>query len=116
MPHAVMRICNMSDTVVRDFYFSFPEDLCHQFMNKVTSVGLHPRISDGNRMTFESLLGHQPVDLRFMPVGNTMADLRPGVELYAVLDWMEKFGYHVTQLAESAIDAWCVSTYVFKKK
>jgi hypothetical protein len=56
MPHAVLRVTEMSGIVVKEFHLSFPEDLQRRFMSMFSGVGLSPRMNPGGHVKFEGEL------------------------------------------------------------
>ena len=53
MPHAILRVTNMSGIIVREFHLSFPEDLQRRFMSMFSGIGLKPSMNPGGHVTFE---------------------------------------------------------------
>ena len=53
MPHAILRVTNMTGIIVREFYLSFPEDLQRRFFSMFSGIGLKPLMNAGGEVEFE---------------------------------------------------------------
>ena len=53
MPHAILRVTNMTGIIVREFYLSFPEDLQRRFFSMFSGIGLKPKMNTGGEVKFE---------------------------------------------------------------
>lgn len=53
MPHAILRVTNMTGIIVREFHLSFPEDLQRRFFSMFSGIGLKPEMNAGGEVKFE---------------------------------------------------------------
>eukprot|EP00563_Minutocellus_polymorphus_P003627 CAMPEP_0181027292 /NCGR_PEP_ID=MMETSP1070-20121207/4088_1 /TAXON_ID=265543 /ORGANISM="Minutocellus polymorphus, Strain NH13" /LENGTH=107 /DNA_ID=CAMNT_0023104527 /DNA_START=90 /DNA_END=413 /DNA_ORIENTATION=+ len=97
MPHAVLKVNNLSGVVANDFHFSMPHDLQDRIMSMFTSCGL--------RTVNGTSAGH----IKF-------EDYAQGVELHTLLNWIESSGYYLAHMSQTAVSQFSNNhTFVFKK-
>lgn len=97
MPHAILRVTNMTGIIVREFYLSFPEDLQRRFFSMFSGIGLKPLMNAGGEVKFE--------------------DFGEGVEIHALLNWVESSGYVLMHTSETALSEFSHShTFIFRKQ
>ena len=60
MPHAILRVTNMTGIIVREFHLSFPEDLQRRFFSMFSGIGLKPEMNAGGEVKFEGELESVP--------------------------------------------------------
>ena len=53
MPHAILRVTDMTGIIVREFYLSCPEDLQRRVLSMFSGVGLQPQTNGGGEVKFE---------------------------------------------------------------
>lgn len=101
MPHAVLKVNNLTGIVVSDFHLSAPTDLVDRVMSMISSAGLHPQAQAQEG----SEVGHVKIE-----------DFNQGVELHTLLNWIENSAWTLVHTSEAAISqSACNHTFIFQK-